>query len=293
MRGPATTTASARTMSEGVRATCSMNVRNGGSAPTDRRSGKAKVGIRKGSQAAADGRQGAKLPAVEQLGDGWPAGKDATVQRPFCIDYSRHPGTQFQNRFLEDYRCPIVRPLATSTPSASLWVAQTNKPSLVPTGLVVKALDFHFCAPPETFSVHADLPFVFRTSVANDIVKFHLLKIGVFAIDGTIFHFHPDRHSAVRDVISSASGNSTAHEFKFQICSRTWAQQWPNPTNAHLPDIGSAQLDSTAGSRVLSLSHGGVGAGSSDMKVNKTFSEHALAPTLKPLACLLSLRCRL
>lgn len=33
----------------------------------------------------------------------------------FTIDFAKHPGTQFQNRFLQDFRCPIVRPLANNT----------------------------------------------------------------------------------------------------------------------------------------------------------------------------------
>jgi hypothetical protein len=51
--------------------------------------------------------------------------------------------------------------------------------------------------------------------VANDIVKNHLLHIGVFAMDGFIFHLHPDRQSATADIIASAGGNVLAHKFKF------------------------------------------------------------------------------
>jgi hypothetical protein len=44
-------------------------------------------------------------------------------------------------------------------------------------------------------------------------------------MDGFIFHLHPDRHSAVADVISSASGTCLAHKFKFRIRPNT--QQRP------------------------------------------------------------------
>lgn len=138
---------------------------------------------------------------------------DIAARNNICIDFSQHPGTQFQNHFLENFRCPIVRPLATSTPPVRLWIAQTNSSSLVSPGHVAKALDFLFCASPESFSVQANLPHIFYTSVANEIVRFHLLKIGVFAMDGIIFHFHPDRHSAACDVIASAacSGEPGGH----------------------------------------------------------------------------------
>lgn len=154
----------------------------------------------------------------------------------FTIDFAKHPGTQFQNRFLQDFRCPIVRPLANNTAPTVLWIAQTNRSPPASVSFVVRALDHHFCAPPESFPVRADLPFIYQTYVAHDIVKIHLLKISVFAMDGTIFRFHQTRPSAVRDVIMTAGGNRSGAGFKFPNFPSLLAHQWPNAANAHLPD---------------------------------------------------------
>lgn len=76
--------------------------------------------------------------------------------------------------------------MGSPPPPATLW----------PIGL-----DYHFCAFPKAFHVNGDeLPFTY-SSVATDAVKFLLIKIGVFAVDGIIFHIHHDRQAAVNDVI--------------------------------------------------------------------------------------------
>jgi hypothetical protein len=80
--------------------------------------------------------------------------------------------------------------------------------------------------------------------VANDIVKNHLLHIGVFAMDGFIFHLHPDRQSATADVIASAGGNVLAHKFKFRI--RLATQQRPTCIPVHLTDTQAPALDSVS-----------------------------------------------
>lgn len=43
-----------------------------------------------------------------------------------ATNFADHPGTQFQTRILENYYCPIVRPLATSIPPVDLGLSQTN-----------------------------------------------------------------------------------------------------------------------------------------------------------------------
>jgi hypothetical protein len=132
-------------------------------------------------------------------------------------DSTMHPGTQFQDRMLEDFHCAIVRPLAASSSPVKLWISQSNSSSPAPPLQVTSALGYFFCSPLERFAVQSPLPFIYLTSVANDIVKSYLLRVGVAAIDGIIFHLHPNRESAVADVISSAGRILRAHNFKFRI----------------------------------------------------------------------------
>lgn len=151
------------------------------------------------------------------------------------------PGMQFQIRILENFYCSIVRPLAPSVAPTVLWISQLNSTSPSSPRFVAGALVFHFCGPPEAFTVTDNLPYIFSTSVASEIVKIHLLQVGVFAMNGIIFHLHPDYHSVARDVISSAGGNLLGHKFKFKIRKRFGAQQRPT-VGAHLPDA-PAQLE--------------------------------------------------
>lgn len=70
----------------------------------------------------------------------------------------------------------------------------------MPVRFVVSALNFFFCAPPESFKVKNEAPFIFTSFAASNSVKSHLVRIGVFASEGIIFHIHGDRPAARRDV---------------------------------------------------------------------------------------------
>jgi hypothetical protein len=69
----------------------------------------------------------------------------------------------------------------------------------------------------------------------------------VFAIDGVIFHFHPDLPSAAGDVISSAGGKPLAARFKFQIAPSLPAQHKKRPRPSHCSDAD--HLESTSATR--------------------------------------------
>jgi hypothetical protein len=92
--------------------------------------------------------------------------------------------------------------------------------------------------------------------VANDIVRNHLLYIGVFAMDGFIFHLHPDGRSAAADVIASAGGNALAHNFKFRI--RKSTHQRPTCSTVRLTDSDGPVIDSVS-SAVDSCRRSGIG----------------------------------
>lgn len=144
------------------------------------------------------------------------------------------PGMHFQNFVLENYLCPVVRPLVPALPSHTIWITQTNRIDPCDNRLVAKALDFHFCARPESFIVNPVLPFVFSSSVASKNVKSHLLRIGVFALHGFIFHFHIDRQSAIADVTLSSAPKVPLNSNP-EISNSTWARERPT-TDAHLSD---------------------------------------------------------
>jgi hypothetical protein len=108
---------------------------------------------------------------------------------------------------------------------------------------VASALNFHFCAYPETFIVNPDLPFVFSSFVASIMVKLHLIRIGVFALHGFIFHIHGDRPSAVADVSGKAATPEAGKDSKFENSDAPQALQRPTCA-VHLTERGGGvQLD--------------------------------------------------
>lgn len=90
------------------------------------------------------------------------------------------PGTRLQTFILENYRCPVVWPLIPSKLQSTIWISQTNGDAPASTSIVASGLNYHFCSPPEFFSVAVDLPFIFTSSVMEDVVKNHLIRIGNF-----------------------------------------------------------------------------------------------------------------
>lgn len=107
---------------------------------------------------------------------------------------------RFQTHALENLFCPVVRHLCFPfVPPSDLWVTQTNGTSSTDSAFVTKALDFHSCALPEHFEVQSLGPYLFSTKVASSAVGFLLCRIGVFALDGVIFHIHDDEQTALAD----------------------------------------------------------------------------------------------
>lgn len=96
------------------------------------------------------------------------------------------------------------------------WITQTNENAPCNTCLVTKALNFHFCAPPESFIVNLDLLLVYPSSVASNVVKLHLIRISVFALDRIIFRIHGDRQAAISDASTSAVTFGTGKDSKFE-----------------------------------------------------------------------------
>ena len=213
-----------------------------------------------------------------------------------CIDFSKHPGTQFQNRLLQDFYCPIVRPLAHTIPPVAIWISQSNTTIPSSPGLVAKALNFYFCSP---------LPFIFCTSIAHTLVKLQLLRIGVFPINGVIFHLHSDLPSAAADVIRSADGNPTGCDFKFRMVRLTKDPPRPGQRPNSLPlnttccegarpisldplfkDPPSAPLATTAMSEPACQLDSNYDAAYTMVHTNTTFFEHPLNASTTPCSYL-------
>lgn len=66
------------------------------------------------------------------------------------------PGTRFQTFVLENFYCPVVRPMCAISTSHVFWITQTNGMLPSSVDLVAKGLNYHFCSHPEAFSVHGD-----------------------------------------------------------------------------------------------------------------------------------------
>jgi hypothetical protein len=161
------------------------------------------------------------------------------------------PGTHFQNYVLENYFCPVVRPLNPSLPAHKIWVSQTNGDTPCDNRLVAKALNFHFCGYPERFIVNPDIPFVFSSSVAANVIKLHLIRIGVFALEGFIFHIHGDRQSAISNVSCMAASLGEGKDSKFQPMEALLAQQQPAqpiyfPDRKHGEQLDGSNVDMPA-----------------------------------------------
>lgn len=119
---------------------------------------------------------------------------------------------RFQTFALENFFSPVVRPLLPNPLGVSymLWISQSNGVSPIPPDFVAEALDFHFCAPPKHFSVKSLSPWIFNTSVASASVQASLIRIGVFAKDGIIFHLHHNLEVALASLPAPSPANLDA-----------------------------------------------------------------------------------
>jgi hypothetical protein len=102
--------------------------------------------------------------------------------------------------------------------------------------MVARGLNYHFCSPPEFFTVESDLPFIFTSSVAANIVKNHLVKRGISAIDGAIFRIHAERQAAINDVIKTVANRKMVPNSNFEIGGALQAQLRPTPQPSNLSD---------------------------------------------------------
>lgn len=162
------------------------------------------------------------------------------------IDSSDCPGMRFQTFILENYHCPVVWPLIPAMLHSTIWISHTNGDAPASTSMVASGLNYHFCSPSEFFSVTADLPFTFASSVAADVIKNHLIRIGVFAIHGIIFRIHGDRQAAVNDVISTTAIKRSGQisNFESSVGPQAHQRQHPSAQPGNLPDPSTAsQLD--------------------------------------------------
>lgn len=156
------------------------------------------------------------------------------------------PGTRFQTYVLQNFYYPVVRPLVAASAFHVLWISQTNGDSPSSSEFVARGLDFHFCASPETFHVQSDSPSIYSTSVAANVVKLLLIRIGVFAIDGIIFRIHHDRRAAVLDVNPSATIKTAGRISNFESPRLKLAHQRTDCQTSHLPaHISGVQLEAT------------------------------------------------
>lgn len=156
------------------------------------------------------------------------------------------PGTRFQTFVLENYYCPVVRPLISSTSSHLIWISQTNGSSPAAGEFVASGLNYHFCAYPESFRVQIDSPFVFFSSVAADVVRLLLIRIGVFASDGVIFRIHDERSAALLDARSTMATTGAGQLSNFESGQTAQAHLQPNAQPINLPDqMSERQLDAT------------------------------------------------
>lgn len=152
------------------------------------------------------------------------------------------PGTRFQTFVLLNYRCPVVRPLCFPLVSpVDPWISQSNGVSSAPPALVSNALSYHFCGPLEAFRVMPCSAFLFSTSVATDSVKNHLCRIGVFAIQGIIFHLHQDA-AAARSFLRRSGNGVPSSKFESSTVAFSNNGKSPRPISAPLPSLGKDTL---------------------------------------------------
>lgn len=82
--------------------------------------------------------------------------------------------------------------------------------------------------------VISDHPCIYSSSVATNVVKNLLLRIGIFAIDGIIFRIHGDRDAAVRDVRYWAGNSKVGSNSKFENGPNVQAQSQPSTEREQL-----------------------------------------------------------
>jgi hypothetical protein len=141
--------------------------------------------------------------------------------------------------------------LIASAPSHVVWISKTNGDSPASVDLVASGLNYHFCAHPEFFHAFCDSPLIFYTLVGADVVKFLLIRIGVFAIDGIIFRIHHSRQAAALDVGATLSAKTAGKNSNFEMAKGFLAQQQPGSQPIHLPDnAAAAQLASMTTERM-------------------------------------------
>lgn len=196
----------------------------------------------------------------------------------------------FQNFALANYFCLVVRPLNPVFQSHVFWITQTNGDAPCSSTLVTQALNFHFCAPSESFEVISYLPFVFSSLVASEMVKLHLVRIGIFALKGFIFRIHGDQEAALLDTQSMSVAQQAGTNSNFEMAQGLGAQQWHTvkPVSPNLPDGTALQLDSMTAKESMCRPLSNLGDHGKINLVKSTLSASPLnAPTCKPTPLLL------
>lgn len=157
------------------------------------------------------------------------------------------PGMRFQTFVLMNFYCPVVRPLCASSSPHAFWISQTNGTSPSSVDLVAIGLNYHFCSNLEAFCVNPGPPYVYFSSVAANVVKLLLIKIGVFAIDGIIFRIHGDQEAAMRDAGQSAGNSGAGPNSNFEIGSTVQAHLQPGSEPGNLSEnLSDTQLEGTS-----------------------------------------------
>ncbi|CAD6210974.1 unnamed protein product [Miscanthus lutarioriparius] len=193
-------------------------------------------------RASSNPGESSNAPAVEDTAELERA--TATTRQARSDDFDS-PGTRFQTFVLLNYRCPVVRPLCfLLVPPVDLWISQSNGGSSAPPALVSNALSYHFCGPLEAFRVTPCSAFLFSISVATESVKNHLCRIGVIAIQGIIFHLHPDAAAArsFLDFLRRPGNGVPISKFESSTVAFSDNGQSPRPIPAPQPSLGNGAL---------------------------------------------------
>lgn len=194
-----------------------------------------------------------------------------------------HPGMRFQTYILENYHCPVVWPLCSSSSPSLFWISQTNGKNSSPSSTVAKGLNYHFCFPPESFSVSPVLPFVFTSSAASVSVRNHLVKIGVFAIEGLIFRIHADRQMAVADVLATSPLRQAGQvsNFKPDLGHSAQLVRSHSDRPSHLPERPAhLTVSAHAPQLVSSTEKASTCPAGGDHQINSAVKSHFSAPHL-------------